>query len=58
MIVSSHGFTADSDAPSGSASKASSNCLISQMVREFIRLGGGIRPSLTMLSNVVGEIPT
>jgi hypothetical protein len=55
-VISSHGFTAASLL--GSAVNASSSCNLSHIVRELMRLGTGIRPSLTSASNSDGEMPT
>jgi hypothetical protein len=55
-VISSHGFTAASLL--GSAVNASSSCNLSHTVRELMRLGTGIRPSLTSASNSDGEMPT
>ena len=56
VVISSHGFTAASLL--GSAVNASSSCNLSHTVRELMRLGIGIRPSLTSVSNSDGEMPT
>src|SRR5215470_9759686 len=55
-VMSSHGFTATSLL--GSAVNASSSFNLSHTVRELMRLGAGIRPSLTSVSNSDGEMPT
>src|SRR5215813_11012303 len=55
-VISSHGFTAASLL--GSAVNASSSINLSHTVRVLMRLGAGIRPSLTSVSNSDGEMPT
>jgi hypothetical protein len=54
--ISSHGFIDPSLL--GRAANAASSSNLSQIVRELMRLGGGIRPSFTRVSNREGETPT
>jgi hypothetical protein len=53
----SQGFTSDASLL-GSASNAASSLNLSQTVRELMRFGSGILPSLTNTSNKDGEMPT
>src|SRR6266540_502289 len=55
--TSSHGFIIDGSLL-GSASNAASSFNLSQTVRELMRFGPGILPSLTIRSNKDGEMPT